>query len=167
MDDKSESLHSARFWALMLLLPALGSFLGMLAEIYLNIRWLAFASDIKESVWIHMVAPTVMGGLMALLIVVVQMAIVGKFYRIDISIDIFPIFGRSSARGSPWILVANAAAFAGVVAASNWVAPLMVAGTTYGVGPNTFMAGVFISQILLVAPMIVLCERARAVGKAD
>lgn len=161
MSDKPETVVSARFRALIVLVPALGSFLGMLAAIYLNIQWLAFVSGETGSVWVDTIAPIVMGCLMALLVLAVQKATVGKIYRIGA----FPKSVDLSAQDAPWAAFAFLVAIASAAIAIFGVAPFMVAGETLlGVGPNAFMIATLIFAGLFLAPMIGYGERTQAGG---
>ena len=162
MSDKPENARTARFWALVLLLPALASFLGMLGRIYLNVRWPALASSDTEGVWADMVAPMVMSTVIVMFFLAVQMSVVGKIYRIGI----FPIrfTWRASNLDRPLIQTACSAALLAAtagIALALWVAPFVVPGETSWVGFTTFMVATAGLAGLIIAPMIVRGERAR------
>jgi hypothetical protein len=161
MADQPDSLESARFRAFILLMPAVPAFLGMLAEIHLNQRWLAFASVGTASLWVDTIMPAAMGTLLALPIVAAQVAVVGLTYRIGV----FPLTWRVAERDVRWRLVGFLAAAAGTLA-TVWAAPLLVDGRASGAGPNAFLVATFLFTFFLVAPAIIRGERARVGGMA-
>lgn len=161
MSDRRENALPARVWALVLLLPALASFLGMLAKDYLAIRMLAPVSGDTVSVLGTMVAPMVMSILMAMLFLAVQIAIVGWIYRIGI----FPITTtwRSADVDRPSIRTASTFTLMGVtigIAFALWVEPFVFAGNVPWAGFTSFMVASALLAGLFVAPMIIRGERA-------
>lgn len=160
MSDKPENAETVRFWALILVLPALAAFLGMLAKFHLHIRLLALASGDTQGVWAGMAAPMVMSLLIAMLFLAVQMAVVGRIYRIAI----FPVrfTWRSSVADKPLIQSASSVALVAVtagIALALWAAPFVVPGKTHWAGFTTFLVATAILAGLIVAPMIVHGER--------
>lgn len=168
MDTSPAESMNARLWALILLLPALTAFIGMLANILLYVRWLAPAAGATESDWSKYVAPIAMGEVMAILIITLQMIIIARTFRIDV----FPITYsfRTTDIESPLTqiacVVACAAVAAGAAVANLWVAPFLVAGQPYsGAGIIGFMVVTCMAAAMLIAPMIVHGERLRTRGE--
>lgn len=158
MSDRPDNALPNRVWALILLIPGLASFLGMLAKDYMAIRWLAPVSGDAVSAW----GPIVASIVTAMFFLVVQMVIVGRIYRIDI----FPITTtwRSPEAGTPSIKSASSVALVAAItgiALALWVEPLVFAGRVSKVGFATFLVATACLAGLIVVPMIIRGERAR------